>query len=161
LPRVEFGGMRDRIRVAAYWIVTLAVAQENLAGAIWAYLHLEFITANLKHLGYPPYFLNIIGFWQLLCALAILIPRFGRVKEWAYAGAFFNYTSAVFSHMMVGDGPRKWAPPLVYSVLAVVSWALRPLDRRVAETGDSGTPARRGWIASVVALVLIGIISLL
>jgi DoxX-like family len=93
-------GRKYRARIVIYWIVTLLVAQENVAGSIWAYLRLEFITANLKHLGYPSYFLNIIGFWQLLCAVAILVPRFGRVKEWAYAGAFFNYSSAVYSHVM-------------------------------------------------------------
>jgi hypothetical protein len=63
-----------RARVIAFWIVTVLVVQENVSGFFWALLHLDFITANLAHLGYPPYFSNVIGIGQLLCALAILAP---------------------------------------------------------------------------------------
>src|SRR5438105_5018943 len=96
-----------RARIVAYWVTTVILVQENLAGAIWGALHLEYITANLKHLGYPDYFQYIVGLWQLLAALALIAPRAGLLKEWAYVGGFFNYSSAVASHIIVGDGPGK------------------------------------------------------
>src|SRR5262245_27196527 len=89
-------------RLALYWIATLLVAQENVAGSLWGWLKLEYLTANLRHLGYPLYVGNVIGFWQLAAAVALLVPGFGRLKEWAYAGAFFNYSGAVYSHLSVG-----------------------------------------------------------
>jgi hypothetical protein len=139
----------------------LLVVQENVAGSIWLALQLEFITSNLKQLGYPQYFQNILGFWQFLCAVAILVPGFGRIKEWAYAGAFFNYSSAVYSHVAIGHGPGKWMPPLVYAVLAVASWALRPPERRLVPAHDPKTSSARAWIVSAVVLGLLAVVSLL
>lgn len=59
-------------------------------------------------LGFPPYFGYIIVAWKIPCALALLAPRFPRAKEWAYAGAIFNYTGAVVSWFLRGDGPKRW-----------------------------------------------------
>jgi uncharacterized membrane protein YphA (DoxX/SURF4 family) len=105
----------------------------------------------MEHLGYPTYFLFIIGVWKIPCAIALLAPRFPRLKEWAYAGATFNYTGAVTSHLSVGDGAGKWVGPLVYAGIALASWALRPADRR--ELNDS-TVFRQSsvvyWIATVI-----------
>jgi hypothetical protein len=154
-------GRKYRARIVIYWIATLLVAQENVAGSIWAYLRLEFITANLKHLGYPPYFLNIIGFWQLPCAIAIIVPRFGLVKEWAYAGAFFNYSSAVYSHVVVGDDPNKWMAPLVFAVLTTMSLVLRPPERRLVPIIHPQPTRARDWVIPVVVLFLLAAISLL
>ena len=44
----------------------------------------------MVRLGYPPYLPLITGVWKLPCAMALVSPRFQRVKEWAYAGAFFS-----------------------------------------------------------------------
>jgi DoxX-like family len=84
----------------------------------------------MTHLGYPIYFLFIIGAWKLPCALALVAPRFPRLKEWAYAGAFFNYTGAAASHLLAGDGADKWVGPLVLAAFTLASWALRPASRR-------------------------------
>jgi uncharacterized membrane protein YphA (DoxX/SURF4 family) len=81
-------------------------------------------------LGYPSYFLVIIGVWKLFGAASLLVPRFPRLKEWAYAGLVFNYTGAVASHLAVGDGADKWAVPAVFAVILMASWALRPSARR-------------------------------
>jgi len=153
--------MRSRARRVAYWIATLLVAQENVAGSIWLVLQLEYITANLKQLGYPHYFQNILGVWQFLCAVAVLVPGLGRVKEWAYAGAFFNYSSAVYSHVAVGNGAGKWLPPLIYAVLTIASWALRPPERRLVSASDPTSSTARAWVVSVVVLGVLAIISLL
>jgi hypothetical protein len=58
--------------------------------------------------------------------VALLIPRFPRLKEWAYAGAVINYACAVASHLIVGDGITAIIAPLALLTLTVTSWALRP-----------------------------------
>jgi hypothetical protein len=151
----------SRARVIAYWVTTIIVVQENLAGAIWGALRLEYLTANLKHLGFPSYFQYIVGFWQLLAALALIGPRTGLMKEWAYAGVFFNYSSAVASHMIVGDGPGKWTAPLIYAALSVASWALRPAERRVIPATEPRPLAARAWLVPAGALLVLGVVSML
>ena len=83
-------------------------------------------------LGYPMYFFAILGFWKVLGAIAILAPRFPRLKEWAYAGIFFDLTGAAVSVAAVG-GYGAYAfhviAPLVITGLTVASWALRPESR--------------------------------
>jgi uncharacterized membrane protein len=97
----------------------------------------------------------------LLCAAAIIVPRFGLIKEWAYAGAFFNYSSAVYSHVMVGDGPNKWMAPLVYTVLTTMSWVLRPPERRLVPIIHPQPTRARDWIVWVFVLFLLAVSSLL
>jgi hypothetical protein len=119
----------DRLRVIAYWTFTIPVAFENAVGSIWVLLRVDRLHVMLAHLGYPWYFSYILGPWQLACAVALLAPRFPRVKEWAYAGAFFNYSSAFVSHLFAGDRPD--IPSAVMLVSTVISCALRPPDRRL------------------------------
>ena len=135
-----------RARTIAFWVVTVLVAQENVSGFFWALFHLEYITANLAHLGYPPYFSNVVGVGQLLCALAILSPGFQRAKEWGYSGALLNYCGA-------------WMPPLVFAALTLASWALRPPDRRLAP--NSEPVSKRTWGIAFGALALMALVALL
>jgi DoxX-like family len=85
-------------------------------------------------LGYPLYFFAILGFWKVLGAIAILVPRFPRLKEWAYAGIFFDLTGAAASCAAVG-GYGAYAfhviAPLLLTVFTVASWALRPESRTI------------------------------
>jgi len=162
----------DRIRTIAYWTFTLLVAFENAAGAMWTFARLipginhlhasfaftEYLRVMLAHLGYPQHFKYILGPWQLACAATLLAPRLPRVKEWAYAGAFFNYYSAFVSHLFAGDPPD--IPAAVLAVFAVVSWALRPPDRRLAESTPADETSARSWIASAAILGLLLILSL-
>jgi len=55
------------------------------------------------HLGYPAYLLTILGTWKILGVVALLIPKFPLLKEWAYAGFFFITSGAIFSHIAAGD----------------------------------------------------------
>jgi hypothetical protein len=72
----------------------------------------------------------MIGFWKVLGSLALLVPRFpGRLKEWAYAGIFFNMTGAAASHGVCGDAAWHVMVTLIFACLAVASWALRPESR--------------------------------
>jgi hypothetical protein len=85
-------------------------------------------------LGYPMYFFAILGFWKVLGAIAILVPRFPRLKEWAYAGIYFDLTGAAISCAAVG-GYGAYAfhvlAPLILAVIAMASWALRPESRTI------------------------------
>ncbi|MFN3444792.1 MAG: DoxX family protein, partial [Bacteroidia bacterium] len=81
-------------------------------------------------LGYPMYFLTIIGVWKLLGTVAILMPKYPLLKEWAYAGFFFVMSGAIFTHLAVGDGVAEYFGPTLLLVLTVVSWLFRPADRK-------------------------------
>jgi hypothetical protein len=80
------------------------------------------------------YFFAILGFWKALGAIAILVPHFPRLKEWAYAGIFFDLTGAAVSCAAVGGyGAYGFhvLSPLIIAGLCVASWALRPESRTV------------------------------
>lgn len=113
-------------RLVAYWLVTTLIALEMIVGGVWDLARIHYVRAIMDHLGYPLYMLSILGFWKIAGALAIVIPRFTRLKEWAYAGMFFNYSGAAASHLLAGDGPRGWAGPAIFALISIASWALRP-----------------------------------
>src|SRR5574342_326967 len=120
----------SRSRPIGYWVATVLVAAELIVGGAWDVLRIPYVRAVVQHLGYPDHFLVILGVWKLLGAVALLAPRFPRLKEWAYAGAVFNYTGAVASHLAVGDGAVAVLYPAVQLGLVAASWALRPPARR-------------------------------
>lgn len=91
----------------------------------------EEVEKTHNHLGYPTYFLTIIGIWKLLGTTAVLIPRFPLLKEWAYAGFFFVMTGAIFSHIACGDALKEYLGPSLLIILTVVSWYFRPAERRL------------------------------
>jgi uncharacterized membrane protein YphA (DoxX/SURF4 family) len=122
LPAAGF----SRKRLVAYWIATVLVAAELAVGGVWDLLRIDLVRGVVEHLGYPAYLLIIMGVWKLPGAVALLMPGFPRIKEWAYAGAVITYTSAVASHVTVGDGIGRVAAPTVLLALTLVSWALRP-----------------------------------
>jgi uncharacterized membrane protein len=125
--------MSMKERNITYWITTALIAffiGVGGASQLWQFrAHPHDIVPVL---GYPMYFFAILGFWKVLGAIAILVPRFPRLKEWAYAGIFFDLTGAAVSCAAVGgygaDGYHVLAP-LILAVLTVVSWARRPPDR--------------------------------
>ena len=85
----------------------------------------------IKHLGYPVYFLTIIGVWKILGVVAVLIPKFPLLKEWAYAGFFFVMSGAIFSHIAIGDPISALFPSFLLLILTVVSWYFRPVNRKI------------------------------
>jgi uncharacterized membrane protein YphA (DoxX/SURF4 family) len=86
----------------------------------------------IERLGYPPYFLVILGIWKLLGAVALVIPGFPRLKEWAYAGVLFDLTGAVASLWASGlISADTAAYPIAMTGVAIASWALRPPSRRI------------------------------
>ena len=89
------------------------------------------LLAGMQHLGYPAYFVALLGVWKLLGVAAVLAPRLPRLKEWAYAGFAFDLIGASVSHAASGDPMGKILPPLVLLGIAMASWATRPADRRL------------------------------
>jgi uncharacterized membrane protein YphA (DoxX/SURF4 family) len=115
-----------------YWAATAVVAGELAVGGVWDILRIPAVRGVITHLGYPSYFLVVLGAWKLAGAAALLVPRFPRVKEWAYAGAFFECTGGVASHLAVGDGLNfEVAYLIVLTGLLIASWVLRPSSRRL------------------------------
>jgi hypothetical protein len=129
----------SRSRTIAYWVTTGLLALECGVGGVMGTLQLPPFSEIMKHLGYPAYFMTIIGVWYTLGALAVLAPRFPRLKEWAYAGLVFIYSGAIASHLAVVDPPVTLVGPIIFTALVAASWALRPLARRVlvSRRGDN------------------------
>ena len=88
-------------------------------------------------LGYPIYFLTIIGAWKLLGVVAVLVPKFPLLKEWAYAGFFFLMSGAIVSHLVVGDKASELFGPTLLVVLTIVSWYFRPADRKITPVNQN------------------------
>ncbi|HEY8781542.1 MAG TPA: DoxX family protein [Mucilaginibacter sp.] len=82
-------------------------------------------------MGILPYFISLIGVWKALGVIAILIPKFPLLKEWAYAGIFFAMTGAVISHIAASDVSVQIIAPFLLAVFTVLSWYLRPADRKI------------------------------
>ena len=114
-----------------YWISTIWLALGMLSTGIVQILKTKEEVEMFKHLGYPGYFLTILGVWKILGVVAVLIPKFPVLKEWAYAGFFFAMSGAVFSHLASGDGAKEFFGPVLLLVLTATSWYFRPEDRKV------------------------------
>src|SRR4051794_27013175 len=114
----------SRAKVVGYWTATVILAFVLLSGGAAELARQRDTVAGMVLLGYPVYFVTILGAWKVLGGVALLAPRFPRLKEWAYAGIFFNMTGATASHAACGDY-GKYAfhliVPLIFAALAVVS----------------------------------------
>lgn len=114
-----------------YWVATIWLSLGMLSTGIVQLLHLEADVTKIQHLGYPVYFLTLLGIWKILGVVAILSPRFVLVKEWAYAGFFFAMSGAVISHLAIHDPILEILPSVWLVVLTVVSWYFRPESRKM------------------------------
>ena len=124
--RNRAGGKRSRI---IYWIATIWLSLGMVTTGTVQLIGMDEEVEQITRLGYPGYLPVILGVWKLLGVVAILIPRFPVVKEWAYAGFFFAMSGAVFSHLAVGHGPMELFGPVLLLVLTALSWYFRPTDR--------------------------------
>src|SRR4030095_12960989 len=120
----------SRTSTIAYWVTTVILAAEFAVGGVMDILPLPPFFAILTHLGYPGDFSVILGIWKVLAAAAVLVPRFPRLKEWAYAGMFFTMTGAAVSHLAAGDSAVMLLAPIIFTGFVLASWALRPPYRR-------------------------------
>ena len=114
-----------------YWISTIWLALGMVSTGIVQLMKSKEDVAMMIRLGYPIYFLMIIGVWKMLGVIAVLIPKFPLLKEWAYAGFFFLMSGAVISHLVVGDAAKELFGPMLLIVLTMVSWYFRLSDRKI------------------------------
>ena len=121
-----------------YWIATIWLASGMVATGTLQLFRAKAEGAlappgvfGITRLGYPVYFLTILGVWKILGAVALLIPKFPLLKEWAYAGFFLAMSGAVFSHIASGSGAKEYFGPILLIILTVVSWYFRPENRKI------------------------------
>jgi hypothetical protein len=122
--------MRNKI---IYWIATLWLSLGMVSTGAVQLLRMNEEVEKMRLLGYPLYFLTILGVWKMLGVIAVLIPRFPLLKEWAYAGFFFAMSGAIFSHLATGDPAKEFFGPGLLIILTVVSWYFRPAERKLAQ----------------------------
>jgi putative NADH-flavin reductase/uncharacterized membrane protein YphA (DoxX/SURF4 family) len=151
---VGLGTPVGRARPFVYWLATLVLATECIVGGVMGALRMPPFIDVIGRLGYPPYFGTILGVFYVLAGLAILAPRFPRLKEWAYAGLLFNYVGAIASHLALGQGAETVIGPLIFLALALASWWLRPSAR--SEPAPAPTvrhdPDRNGRVQAGAAM---------
>ncbi|MFT4155697.1 DoxX family protein [Parafilimonas sp.] len=104
-------------------MVQLTQAKDGPGGAV-----------SMAHLGYPPYLSILLGIYKLLGVIVVLVPGFPLLKEWAYAGFFFIMSGAVFSHIASGYAIQEIFPALLLLLLTVISWYIRPANKRIMKT---------------------------
>lgn len=114
-----------------YWVSTAWLSLGMLSTGVVQLIKMDEEVIRLRELGYSDYVLTILGVWKMLGVIAILIPKFPLVKEWAYAGFFFMMSGAIFSHMASGDAAKEFFGPSLLLVLTVVSWYFRPAERKL------------------------------
>jgi uncharacterized membrane protein YphA (DoxX/SURF4 family) len=151
IGRVSFvigtnGDTTMKAKAIGYWVTTALLVIGGLAGGAAQLTHQPANIEALRELGYPAYLATIIGFWKILGAVVLAVPRLPRLKEWAYAGFFFVMTGAAVSHVMGGSAAWHVAPPLVVAALTVASWALRPQSRALGSLfpEDRGSAPEHG-----------------
>jgi hypothetical protein len=121
----------EKNRKIAYWIITILLSFCIFSGGLMQALLVKGVIQGFKPLGYPTYFISLIGIWKMLGVIAILLPGFKLLKEWAYAGLFFTMTGAVISHIASNDISPQIIAPVVLAIFTVLSWYLRPADRKL------------------------------
>ena len=114
-----------------YWITTIFLSFGMTAGGVQQMLQIGGYNEIASSLGYPLYVLSILGVWKLLGVIAILIPGFLLLKEWAYAGFFFVMSGAFISHLAVGQPFTEALPSLILLSVTVLSWYFRPANRKI------------------------------
>lgn len=115
----------------AYWIATGLLVAGMVGGGFAQFIQAKYNVDGFIHLGYPLYTMKIIGAWKMAGGIILFIPGYLLVKEWAYAGFFFLLTGAVVSHLAAGDTFYQWLPSFTFALLTVLSWYLRPAERKL------------------------------
>ncbi|MFB8005135.1 DoxX family protein [Nocardia sp. NPDC056000] len=122
---------RSRALRLARWVPVTAVLSETAVGAYWDLARIPYVRVTFDHLGYPMYFATILGVAKTAALASILTPGHSPAKEWAYAGLVFVYGGAAASHLAAGDGPDRWAMPVLFaaSTFAARAWLPQAISR--------------------------------
>ena len=121
----------ERGKRISYWIATLWLALGMVSTGVVQLMQMEEEVQKFNELGYPIYLMTVLGIWKMLGTIAILLPRFPMLKEWAYAGFFFAMSGAALSHLILHNSFAEIAPSLLLLTLTFVSWYLRPDNRKI------------------------------
>lgn len=124
--------MKKRNRII-YWVATVWLSLGMVSTGIVQLIPLDEEVEKMTELGYPLYFLTIIGVSKLLGVIAVLVPKLPLVKEWAYAGFAFLMSGAIFSHLAVNDGLAAYFGPTLLLILTAFSWYFRPQNRKIIQ----------------------------
>ena len=127
----------EKSKLIWYWIITALLSFCIFFGGLAQAMLLQGVIQGFKPLGYPTYFISLIGIWKVLGVIAILIPKFPLLKEWAYAGIFFAMTGAVISHIASDDVKVQIIAPFMLAVFTVLSWYLRPPGRKIVSVNSN------------------------
>lgn len=122
--------MKATAKSIGYWATTVLLVSSIFSGGMAELTRRPETIEGMRLLGYPVYFVMIIGFWKLLASVALVAPGLPRLKEWAYAGVFFNMTGAAVSHVVGESASWHVLVMLGLTALTAASWALRGADRR-------------------------------
>lgn len=122
--------MKKRNKII-FWVSTLWLSLGMLSTGIVQLIRMEEEVGMMTRLGYPIYFLTILGTWKILGVIAMLLPKLPLVKEWAYAGFFFAMSGAVISHIAIGDNGKEVFGPVLLIALTIISWYFRPAERKI------------------------------
>lgn len=120
-----------------YWVATLWMALGMTSTGIVQLIKMEDELTRITHLGYPAYFLTILGISKLLGVVVALVPKFPLLKEWAYAGFVFTLLGALASHVVLSDPMGEFFPAVLLLTLTIVSYYFRPMDRKIATASTS------------------------
>ena len=115
-----------------YWICTVIICGLMLFSAVMTFIPNPQNAEMAKHIGYPDYIFKFLAVAKILAVIAILVPGYPRLKEWAYAGLFFVMTGALVSHLAIGhNGIMQIIGPIMQTVFIILSWYFRPADRKI------------------------------
>jgi uncharacterized membrane protein YphA (DoxX/SURF4 family) len=123
----------EKLKKIFFWVTTALLCFELLYGVLWDFnvLNKGYVYEMLKHLGYPMYIAIILGVAKLVACLVILLPGFPLQKEWAYTGVVILFVGAFASHQFSGDSLGQSGFALGFAVISLLSWILRPANRKL------------------------------
>jgi len=129
----------------AYWVCTALVVFFIGSGGLAYAMQVPDVVQGVVALGFPVYFIVLLGVWKVLGSIAIVVPGLLLLKEWAYAGIMFDLTGAASASIATGGERGHAAAPLSLAVLVGASWARPPQSRRLPGTvlrglGGPGEP---------------------
>jgi hypothetical protein len=126
-------------KTIGYWVTTAMTAFVLTSGGLAMALHNPENVKGVVELGYPAYFVTLLGAWKTAGGVVLLAPKLARLKEWAYAGAIFDFTAAAYSQAAMHHETFHVVMPLVLTIVAMISWALRPESRVVGTIAGAST----------------------
>lgn len=121
-----------------YWITTLWLSLGMASTGIVQLLRQQDQVKPILDMGYPSFFLTVLGIWKILGVVAVLVPKFPVIKEWAYAGFFFTTTGAIASHIATKHPVTEMLPALLLLILTTLSWYFRPAERSMIDLPQMG-----------------------